>query len=223
MSCTAAVKRANSVVDGGFFISLLWLSAYSVERIRRTAVSVAWRDCMPAPNFAKLPDEFLTRIATVVVRWNMLEDYLNMLLIHLLGKPVGEHRSHIVFTHMAFPQRLDVLGALAEEVANDPAYSQLHKCKETLLPLLRNAQQKRNQIIHSSWGFNPKSRKVFRAQMSARGVFKLSIPEIKIEELDEAITSINIAADTIYDLAGQAWQKDALEAQRRTRDKSKTP
>jgi hypothetical protein len=99
----------------------------------------------------------------------------------------------------------------------------MQECKKTLIPLLKDAQQKRSKIIHSSWGFSPSSGKVFRVQISARGVYKLSSAEVKIADLDEAIETIDRTSDAIYDLASDAWQRDILREKLRTRGKNETP
>ncbi len=157
------------------------------------------------PKQIEIPDEFLKAIGMVVVRWNHLELIINLFLIHLMGKEIYENRSHIVFAHMAFPQKLDVLGALAEEAIKTPRYSNLAKYKETVLPLLKQAQVGRNFAIHSIWGI--RDGKVMRASISARGSFKFVWVVGTLEEIEKASQSIEDARRELSALASPAWKE----------------
>lgn len=168
---------------------------------------------MPIHHKAKLPTEYLAAIGSVVASWNDLEFELNMLLIHLLGKETVEPRSHVAFAHMSFPQRLDVLGALAQEVSDDPKYAHAKNCADSLLPLLKQAQKIRNQIIHSDWGI--KNGKVSRVSISARGTFKFSGIPVKLEEIEKATITIEKARDTIHSLIDPFVRADILRWSRR--------
>ncbi|MGP8268966.1 MAG: hypothetical protein ACLQLH_02770 [Terracidiphilus sp.] len=159
---------------------------------------------MPTDN--RFPEEYATAIGLVVISWNRLEFLLNMFLIHLLGKDVYDVRAHTVFTHMAFPQKLDVLGALAEEKATKRGSSpRLKKCKATLLPLLKKAQAGRNWVIHSDW--TAQDRKVTRASMSARGSFKFAEIATTLKEIEAVKQSIDKAYKELVPLAGPPWTK----------------
>jgi len=126
-------------------------------------------------------------------------------LIYLLGKSIYEDRSHIVLAHMAFPQKFDVLSALAKEAGKIPEYSAVAKYIETVLPLLKKAQSGRNRIIHSIWGV--KNGKVMRASISARGTFKFSWTDAPLEEIESALQSIEDARERLYALASSDWQE----------------
>jgi hypothetical protein len=136
------------------------------------------------------PDEFLVAIGKVTARWNYLEQVLNMLLIHMLGESIVEERPHIVFAHMAFPQKMDVLSALAEQLIKG-GYPWLAEHKSGIVSSIKQAQNKRNMIIHDVWG--TKGGKVVRASITARGSFKLSWTEVVIEDLNAAIQIIEDA------------------------------
>ena len=75
-------------------------------------------ECMVIPD--RLPDEYLIEIGRVSVEWALLESALDLCLIKLAGKEILETRSSIIFNHMAFPMKLDVMGALVSELL--PAY-----------------------------------------------------------------------------------------------------
>ena len=104
---------------------------------------------------------------------------------------------------MAFPQKLDVLGALAEELiksGNAPVWEQY---KLVVLPLLREAQSARNKVIHSIWGM--KDGWLTRASISARGSFKFSHTAVTLEEIEAAIKAIKDARRELSALASPEW------------------
>lgn len=144
------------------------------------------------------PDEFLAAIGKVAIRWNRFEQILNLLLIHMLGKNVMEDRSHIVFAHMAFPQKLDIFGALAEALING-GYPWVDEQRTKIIPALKDAQARRNKIIHSVWGM--KSGKVVSSSISARGSLKVSWTDRKMEDLNGAIQSIEDAEKLLEKMA----------------------
>lgn len=131
----------------------------------------------------EIPPEFLKAIGDVVVRWNRMEIEVNTLLIHWLGKDIRENRSHVIFTHMSFPQKLDVMGALVEELTQEKKYSYLKACKTRFIPLLKKAQIGRNMVIHSMWG--TLNGNVMRASITARGSLKLSWSVASLDEINE--------------------------------------
>lgn len=157
------------------------------------------------PEIFNIPDEYTNAIGAVVVRWNHLELIVNLFLIHLLGKEIFENRSHVVFAHMAFPQKLDVMGALVEELVNVPEYVGLQKYKSEVQPLLKKAQSGRNSVIHSMWGM--KDGKVMRASISARGSLKFTWTVADLNEIAVTIQSIEDARARLSELATADWKK----------------
>ncbi len=145
-----------------------------------------------------IPDEYLAEIGRVIVRWNKLEGLIELSLIELLGKDMTEGRSLVLFTHMAFPQKMDVLSALVNECLFNPAYSWLKEYKPTVEPLLRDAAKRRNEIAHAKWGI--KDGTVGKSSISARGTLKLSNSQASISEIEEASNVIVKAADALATL-----------------------
>ena len=172
---------------------------------------------MPSADW--IPTEYLRAIGEVNVRWNDLDGLINVFLICLLGKSIYEERSHIVFAHMAFPQKLDVLGALVEEVINRRGYSKLKKYKATVLPLLKNAQKGRNLVIHSDWTM--RGGEVVRTSVSARGSFKFSSTIATLEEIEAVIQLIEKARSEMFALVKPDWAK-ATSRLKRSRKEGKT-
>jgi hypothetical protein len=157
------------------------------------------------PKFPEVPDEYLKAIGEVTVRWNYLEQMVNLFLIHLLGKSIAEDRSHIVFAHMAFPQKMDVMGALVEELSKLGKPIAWTEYKSTVQPILKKAQSGRNMVIHSLWGKH--EGKVKRASISARGSLKFSWIETTLQEIEDVTQSIEEARATLSALAGPDWKE----------------
>jgi hypothetical protein len=145
-----------------------------------------------------IPDEYLKAIGSVVVHWNYLEEVLNLILIHLLGKKITDDRSHIIFAHTSFPQKMDILSALVGKVENLPEYSRFQEYKANVEPLLKTAQSSRNTIIHSMWGM--KDGKLMRASISARGSLKLVWIIVTLREIENAQESIARAYRALSEL-----------------------
>jgi hypothetical protein len=88
----------------------------------------------------KIPAEFLKAIGEVVVAWNRMEFELTVILIHWLGKDINENRSHAIFAHMSFPQKLDIMGSLVEELIAEPRNAYLSACKKKVIPAALKVQ-----------------------------------------------------------------------------------
>ena len=175
---------------------------------------------MPKLKSEHLPDEYLKAIGSVVTSWSSLEFEIKMFLIHLLGKETIDQRAHAVFAHMSFPQLLDILGALAEDVANDPKFIHAKNCDKILAPLLKQAQKSRNQIIHSEWDLNNKGQ-VSRISISARGTFKFSGVLVQLEEIEKAIKDIKDTRTAIFRMILPFVKADLRrDARRRKRGRS---
>jgi hypothetical protein len=142
----------------------------------------------------QIPDEYLKAIGRVVVEWNQLESILDLCLIRLLGKELTDPRSHIVFTHMAYPQKMDALKALIGEV-KIPDGSTLGRYGDEVQPLLKNASEARNKIMHSKWGVI--NGKVHRSMIRAKGALKMSLVSVSIDEIIEACNQIAAAGEAL--------------------------
>ena len=150
-----------------------------------------------ADEIPELPDEYLIEIGRVSVRWAILESFLDLNLIKLLGKSVLEVRSLVIFNHMAFPQKLDVLGALINELQQS-GYEGCDKYPP-VQSLLRQAQEKRNSLLHAKIGYDQNG-KVSASRISARGKFKMMQTEISVPDIKEMSALIYKAAEELHTL-----------------------
>lgn len=153
-----------------------------------------------ADEIPELPDEFLVEIGRINVRWALLESFLDLNLIHLLGKNVTEGRSLIVFNHMAFPQKIDILGAFVNELALS-GYEGCEKYSQ-VQSLLKQAQEKRNLIIHGKFGFDPDGN-VSISRIAARGKLTHSEKVVTIPDLKAISALIYQAAERLHSFVHQ--------------------
>lgn len=145
-----------------------------------------------------LPDDYLTEIGRVTVRWSKLESAMHLSMIELLGKDMTEGRSLVLFTHMTFPLKLDVLGALISECLMVPAYSWLSDYKTTVYPLLTEAAKERNTIVHSKFGVEQGL--VKRSNLSARGSLKVTTSLVRLRDIEKVSEVIVKASDALFHL-----------------------
>ena len=143
----------------------------------------------------KVPDEYLRAIGRVTVEWNQLESILDLCLIKLLGKDLTDPRSHIVFTHMGYPQKMDALKALIGEV-QIPSGSSLGQYGDKVQPLLKKAQEERNIIMHSKWGVE--KGQVYRSTIRAKGALKTTHVPVPLGEVTAACEYIVNAAEALF-------------------------
>lgn len=143
-----------------------------------------------------IPDAYLAEMGRISVRWSRLESVIELSMIELLGKKATEGRSLVLFTHMSFPQKMDIMGALVVECLFSPEYQWLSRYKEDVAPLLNSASKKRNAIIHTKWGLAPDGT-VEKSVISARGALKMDRFKGTIRELEEVSEAIVKAADAL--------------------------
>ena len=149
----------------------------------------------PAKAVVTLPDAFLIGIGKVCVQWGNLEAVMEMILTKLAGMDIWDARSKIMLNHMAWPMRMDIFKSLANQLlAENPRLKEY----QIVASHLKKAQEGRNRVVHSHWGFEDGKVKAMRA--SARGKLKLSLDEISIEELDGILRDINVAVAALYNL-----------------------
>ena len=135
-----------------------------------------------------LPDEFLVELGRISAHWTTLESMMEIYIAKLAGfNELGDLKPFILLRHTSFPQKLDMLSALCENLV--PDFSRLRGYEGTVAQI-RTAQKSRNRFIHNSVGFDPETKKATLSVASARGSVKTSIEDIDI--LDIRAVSIEI-------------------------------
>lgn len=143
-----------------------------------------------------LPDAYLNELGRMSAVWASLESQLNISVAKLAGFDDWiDPTPLILLIHASFPQRLDMLGALCEQLS--PHAPNLVGYKE-VISLLRTAQTGRNRHMHNGMYFE--AGECFITEGSARGKVKASVKPITIAELRSVSESIHIAMLALHKL-----------------------
>jgi hypothetical protein len=120
---------------------------------------------------------------------------MEMMIVKLADMDINDPRSKIMVNHMAWPMRVDIFGALADQlVADNPRL----KDYPTVISLLKKAQEGRNRIVHGFWGLE--DGKVTALRVTARGKLKFSMQEVALQEIEGIFQDINVANAALYNL-----------------------
>ncbi len=145
-----------------------------------------------------LPNEVLIEIGRVSALWSSLESLLMLLIGKLAGfNQINDPMPFILLNHSSFPQKLDMLGALCEQLK--PQHSNLKGYSE-VISKLKSAQAKRNRFVHNGMAFNPDSGNLEMAIGSARGKLKTKVEIITIADIRKAVIDIDEAQAALYKL-----------------------
>jgi hypothetical protein len=160
-----------------------------------------------------LPEVYLTELGRLAAVWSILESQLDV----CLGKVAGfdgltDPRPFILLKHSAFPQKLDVLSALCEQLS--PDYPRLREYA-TVVSQLRAAQKLRNKFAHNGMALNSETDRVEMAVGSARGTLKVNVETVELVDIKRAAMEVHRAMLALHGLVtGQTvppmWER--LEA-----------
>jgi hypothetical protein len=144
------------------------------------------------------PDEFLVEVGRIAVLWAGLESLLNICLGKLAGfNDRSDPKPFILIAHSSFPQRLDTLGALCEQVETE--FPQLEGYKK-VVSQLKAAQASRNRFMHHGFSYNPESKQMEMAVGSARGKLKMAVEPVTLEDIKRVSIEIDEANRALYKL-----------------------
>jgi hypothetical protein len=145
-----------------------------------------------------LPDAHLLELGRVCALWATLESFLNTCIGKLAGfNDLFNPKAFILVTHSSFPQRLDMLAALCEQLLNE--FPNL-KGYAAVVQQLRQAQKLRNDYMHYGMALNPEVGEVQMAKGTARGSVKVGVETVTIADLRRATVAIHEANLALYKL-----------------------
>lgn len=157
-----------------------------------------------------LPDEYLIELGRISVVWATLETFLNLFIGKLAGfNELADPKPFILVNHSSFPQKLDMFGALCEQLVSDHPHLANYK---DIISRLSSAQKLRNKFAHHGMAINSQTGKAEMALGSARGSLKVSVEQIDIADIRRATMSIDEAQAALYKLVlqrdiGPVWQR----------------
>lgn len=146
-----------------------------------------------------IPDAYLIEVGRIAALWASLESLLNTLIGKLAGfDPLSNDPTHfILITHSSFPQRLDMLGALCEQLKEEHPHLSSHK---EVISKIKSAQSARNKYAHNGITYDPEKKKYVIAEGSARGKVKTSVTEVSVENIHAVAKEIHVASLSLYKL-----------------------
>ena len=145
-----------------------------------------------------LPNAHLLELGRVCALWATLESFLNMCIGKLAGfNDPFDPKAFILVTHSSFPQRLDMLAALCEQLVTE--FPNL-KGYDSVVQQLRQAQKLRNDYMHYGMAMNPENGQIEMAKGTARGSVKVGVETVTIADLRRATIAIHEAQLALYEL-----------------------
>lgn len=145
-----------------------------------------------------LPDDYLVELGRIAALWATIESFLNLCIGKLAGfNDLNDPKPFILVTHSSFPQRLDMLAALCEQLAKE--FPNLNDYS-TVVNQLRKAQKLRNEFMHYGMVLNDETGQVEMAKGTARGTVKVGVATISIADIRLATVAIHEANLALYKL-----------------------
>ena len=129
-----------------------------------------------------LPRKFVQAVGDLVIKSNVLENQVNLVLALLSGGGEPDRRRLAAFIHMSFPQKADLLNALFADHQERFPEPDLTESWRIAKRYLAEAQNHRNRIVHSEIWRDEGAIKI--RSVSARGKLKLTDDLITQEDVE---------------------------------------
>lgn len=154
-----------------------------------------------------LPDAYLIEIGRVGAMWSSLESILNVYLTKLFGfEEADTYKGFIITSHSSFPQRLDMLGSLCEQLVEQ--FPNLRPYK-LVISSLRAAQTERNKIAHNGVHPGDTPGEFAMAIGTARGSIKTKVERVTLADIRRVSMMIDEAGTGLHNLIFKADLKPA--------------
>lgn len=145
-----------------------------------------------------LPDTYLIEIGRVSTLWASLETLLNICLGKLAGfNETTDPKPFIMLAHASFPQKLDMLGALCEQLV--PVHKHLNDYKD-VIGLINSAKSLRNKFAHYGMSYNEELKLAQMVIGTARGSLKTKVEDISVVDIRKVVIAIDNAQRSLYKL-----------------------
>ncbi len=145
-----------------------------------------------------LPDAYLTELGRLAAIWCSLEAQLDMVVGKIAGfDALADFRPFILLKHAAFPQKLDALSALCDQLCAD--YPNLAEHAK-VIGEVRSAQKLRNRFAHNGMSLNEANGRVEMAVGSARGKLKVGVETVTLADIRRATMQVQVAMLALHKL-----------------------
>lgn len=158
------------------------------------------------------PKEYLLELGRISALWGSLENSINLAISKLAGyKAIYDFRAAILTAHANFKQRVDILGALCDQLKEEYPHLKSH---DKVIALIVKAQSKRNKYMHNGIYYNEETQQVETTSLSARGKLKIAIEAVTLADLIEISAAIHEAMCALHGLVTQKqinpiWERGA--------------
>ena len=166
---------------------------------------------MDAPKDWPAPDEYMLELGRLMTIWGSLEVNVLMAISKFAGYDERvDPRAFIMVNHSNMNQKIEIVGTLCEQLAD--TYPHL-KNYDSVIKKLKAAQKARNGFAHNGMSMNEETGRVETMRMSARGVLKTEVREVKVSDLRDATAKVHIASCALYSLVEgkevkPIWERD---------------
>lgn len=145
------------------------------------------------------PNEYLLELGRVTTLWGTLESSVNIAISKFAGyEVILDYRAVIMVASSNFQQKIDIIGALCEQLA--PQYPKVKNYK-TVVAKLQSAQKARNKYAHNPITTDEETGKVMLSFASARGgSLKATVEEVKLHSIKEVTVKIHEAMCALHTL-----------------------
>jgi len=145
-----------------------------------------------------LPNDFMLELGRISAIWGSLESTVNIAIGKLAGySEVYDYRAAILLAHANFKQRIEILETLFEQCSKE---RKNFKDYAPIIRKIKSVQKGRNKFIHNSISFNPDSKRMEIASLSARGTMKVTVNPITINELKEVTAKTHEAMCQLHSI-----------------------
>jgi hypothetical protein len=157
-----------------------------------------------------LPDAYLVELGRIAAAWSVLEAQLDLYLGKLAGfDNLNDFRPFVLIRHSAFPQKLDMLAALCDQLQQK--FPQLKRF-EDVVSKLKAAQKSRNQFLHNGLTVDDATGAVHMAVGSARGKIKAAVKSVRLADMRRVAMEIHLAMLALHLLVTKkeyrpVWEK----------------
>jgi hypothetical protein len=158
-------------------------------------------------------NQYLIEVGRIPPLWASLESLLNLCIGKLAGFDDREDpKAFILINHSSFPQRLDILSTLCEQIVYD--FPNLKNYKQ-IVKKLKTAQKGRNKYTHNPFSYNAETNKIEMPIGSARGSLKVKVETITLADIKRVSIEIDEAQCALYSLIFQqniepVWKRKNL-------------
>ncbi|SDE83736.1 hypothetical protein [Terriglobus roseus] len=151
------------------------------------------------PVISDMPEDYLTIIGAIILKFNTLDNSLMTAIIGLTGQDASQLNAHIPYARLNFNVRKGLLDLLINAMGEPVAGSPHDWYKKEFHASLMDVAARRNAIAHSVWTVEDGI--VVRRRLRPRKVLEMERVPVTKQELLDLLTEISRCREAIRELA----------------------